>query len=110
MTKMTGTRFIAETLQGYDTTTVFFMPVFGIRALKDIEALGMRRVMVDGEKPVAYMADGYARIAGRAGVCRAQAVGAANLAAGLQDPNLAGSPVIDVKADIESITPAAWKP
>lgn len=100
MAKMTGARFIAETLQGYGTATVFFMPVFGIHALKDIEALGMRRVM----------ADGYARIAGRAGVCRAQAVGAANLATGLQDPYLAGSPVIDVKADIESITPAAWKP
>ena len=31
------------------------------------------------------MADGYARIAGRPGVCMAQSVGAANLAAGLQD-------------------------
>ena len=94
MTKMTGARFLAETLKGYGTTTVFFMPVFGIGALKDIEELGMRRVMVHGEKPAAYMADGYARIAGRAGICMAQAVGAANLAAGLQDPFLAGSPVI----------------
>ncbi len=94
MPKMTGARFLAETLQGYGTTTVFFMPVFGIRALKEIDELGMRRVMVHGEKPAAYMADGYARIAGRPGVCMAQAVGAANLAAGLQDPYLAGSPVI----------------
>ena len=31
------------------------------------------------------MADGYARVAGRPGVCMAQSVGAANLAAGLQD-------------------------
>ena len=94
MTKMTGARFLAETLQGYGTTHVFFMPVFGIRALHEIENLGMRRIMVHGEKPAAYMADGYARIAGRAGICMAQAVGAANLAAGLQDPFLAGSPVI----------------
>ena len=94
MTKMTGARFLAETLKGYGTTTVFFMPVFGIGALKEIEALGMWRVMVHSEKPAAYMADGYARIAGRAGICMAQAVGAANLAAGLQDPFLAGSPVI----------------
>ncbi|MFT5182429.1 MAG: acetolactate synthase-1/2/3 large subunit [Alphaproteobacteria bacterium] len=94
MTKMTGARFLAETLKGYGTTHVFFMPVFGIRALREIEALGMRRIMVHGEKPAAYMADGYARIAGRAGICMAQAVGAANLAAGLQDPFLAGSPVI----------------
>ena len=94
MAKMTGARFIAETLQGYGVSTVFFMPVFGIRALKEIEELGMRRVMVHGEKPAAYMADGYARIAGHPGICMAQAVGAANLAAGLQDPYLAGSPVI----------------
>ena len=94
MAKMTGARFIAETLQGYGVTTVFFMPVFGIRALQEIEELGMRRVMVHGEKPAAYMADGYARIAGHPGICMAQAVGAANLAAGLQDPYLAGSPVI----------------
>jgi acetolactate synthase-1/2/3 large subunit len=94
MAKMTGARFIAETLKGYGTTHVFFMPVFGIRALKEIEEHGMRRIMVHGEKPAAYMADGYARIAGRPGICMAQAVGAANLAAGLQDPYLAGSPVI----------------
>ena len=94
MTKMTGGRFVAETLKGYGTSQVFFMPVFGIRALKEIEDLGMRRIMVHGEKPAAYMADGYARISGRPGVCMAQSVGAANLAAGLQDPFLAKSPVI----------------
>ncbi|MBT3931825.1 MAG: thiamine pyrophosphate-binding protein, partial [Rhodospirillaceae bacterium] len=94
MTKMTGSRFLAETLKGYGLSHVFFMPVFGIGVLKEIEELGMRRIMVHGEKPAAYMADGYARIAGHPGVCMAQAVGAANLAAGLQDPYLAGSPVI----------------
>ena len=91
---MTGSRFLAETIKGYGVSHVFFMPVFGIGALREIEELGMRRIMVHGEKPAAYMADGYARIAGHPGVCRAQAVGAANLAAGLQDPYLAGSPVI----------------
>ena len=40
------------------------------------------------------MADGYARIAGRPGVCMAQSVGAANLASGLQDAFLGHSPVI----------------
>jgi len=94
LTKMTGARFVAETLKGYGTTHVFFMPVFGILALKELDELGIKRVMVHGEKPAAYMADGYARIAGRAGVCMAQSVGAANLAAGLQDSFLAGSSVI----------------
>ena len=40
------------------------------------------------------MADGYARMAGRPGVCMAQAVGALNLAAGLRDAQLANSPVM----------------
>jgi acetolactate synthase-1/2/3 large subunit len=40
------------------------------------------------------MADGYARISHRPGVCMAQSVGAANLAAGLQDAYLGVSPVI----------------
>jgi acetolactate synthase-1/2/3 large subunit len=40
------------------------------------------------------MADGYARVMGRPGVCMAQSVGAANLASGLQDAWLGRTPVI----------------
>jgi acetolactate synthase I/II/III large subunit len=40
------------------------------------------------------MADGYARLANRPGICMAQSVGAANLASGLQDPYLGRAPVI----------------
>lgn len=96
MAGITGGRYIAETFQGYGVTHVFFMPVITIRALMEMEALGIRRIQTHGEKAAAYMADGYARIAGRAGVCMAQSVGAANLAAGLQDPFLAGSPVLAI--------------
>jgi acetolactate synthase-1/2/3 large subunit len=55
---------------------------------------GIRRIRPHGEKPAAYMADGYARASGRPGVCMAQVVGALNLAAGLRDAHLAHSPVI----------------
>ena len=40
------------------------------------------------------MADGYARAAGRPGICMAQVIGALNIAAGLRDAWLAHSPVI----------------
>ena len=40
------------------------------------------------------MADGYARASGKPGVCMAQHVGGLNLAAGLRDAYLAGSPVV----------------
>src|SRR4030042_4381760 len=42
------------------------------------------------------MADGYARMSRKPGICMAQSVGAANLSAGLQDPFLAHSPVIAI--------------
>jgi hypothetical protein len=40
--------------------------------------LGIRRVLTHSEKAAAYMADGYARISRRPGICMAQSVGAAN--------------------------------
>jgi acetolactate synthase-1/2/3 large subunit len=92
--KMTGARFIAETLKGYGVTHVFFVETMLNQTLIEMEVLGMRRVLTHSEKTAAYMADGYARASRRPGVCMAQSVGAANLASGLQEPFLAHSPVI----------------
>ena len=94
MPTMTGGRFLAETLHGYGIDHVFFMPVIVQRAMVEMDKLGIRHIMTHGEKAAAYMADGYARAAQRPGICLAQSVGAANLAAGLQDPYLGLSPVI----------------
>ncbi len=96
MPRLTGGRFIAETFHGYGVTHVFFMPVIAPRALMEMERLGIRRIMTHGEKSAAYMADAYARVRRGAGICMAQSVGAANLAAGLQDAYLACSPVIAI--------------
>jgi acetolactate synthase-1/2/3 large subunit len=93
---MTGGRFIAETFQAYGITHVFFMPVIIQQALLEMEQLGIRRIMAHGEKAAAYMADGFARTSKRVGICMSQSVGAANLAAGLQDPFLASSPVMAI--------------
>jgi acetolactate synthase-1/2/3 large subunit len=60
----------------------------------EMERLGIRRIQTHGEKAAAYMADAFARIRRGPGICMAQSVGAANLAAGLQDAYLACSPVI----------------
>lgn len=96
MPMMTGGRFLAETLKGYGVTHTFFVPAIVRRALVEMERVGIRRIVTHGEKAAAYMADGYARAANRPGVCLAQSVGAANLAAGLQDASLALSPVIAI--------------
>ena len=94
MPKMTGARFIAETVHGYGITHVFFMPYIGPRALMEMENLGIKRVQTHGEKAAAYMADAYARVNRAPSLCMAQSVGAVNLAAGLQDAYLACSPVV----------------
>src|ERR1035437_8965561 len=64
------------------------------RALAAMDNMAIKRVLTHGEKAAAYMADGYARASGRPGICAAQAVGAANLAAGLRDAYMGHSPII----------------
>jgi acetolactate synthase-1/2/3 large subunit len=92
--KITGARFIAETLRGYGVTHVFYVDAILRKTMVDLEELGIRRVITHSEKAAAYMADGYARVSHRPGVCMAQSVGAANLASGLQDAYLGLAPVV----------------
>ncbi|EXG81643.1 thiamine pyrophosphate-binding protein [Cryptosporangium arvum] len=92
----TGARVVADMLAGYGVTHVFGVPAILRRTLAALEAHHphVQRVVTHGEKSAAYMADGYARVSGRPGIAMAQVVGALNLAAGLREPFLAGSPVI----------------
>src|ERR1700741_2624761 len=91
---MNGAEWLARALAGAGTTHVFFVESVLRRTLLQLKDLGVTPILAHSEKGAAYMADGYARIAGRPGVCMAQAVGAANLASGLQDAWLGRSPVI----------------
>ncbi len=97
MPRITGNRFIAETLAGYGVDHVFFVPAGTYRMLAAMEGLGIRRILAHAEKAAAYMADGYARASGRPGVVLSQSSpGANNLAAGLGDPYVGASPVIAI--------------
>jgi len=96
MAKMTGSRFLAETFKGYGVTHVFFVPAIAKTGLWEMKKLGIQPVLTHGEKAAAYMADGYARASHKPGICMAQSVGAANLAAGLQDAYLGLAPVIAI--------------
>lgn len=94
--KMTGARLFGQVLKSYGLTHLFFMDAVLRRALAQMEDTGIHRILGHSEKAVAYMADGYARVSGRPGVCLAQSVGAANLAAAMQDPYLGHSPVVAI--------------
>src|SRR4051794_41941463 len=89
---ITGAEWLARTLAANGTTHVFFIDAVLRRTLIELGALGVTRVLAHAEKSAAYMADGYARIAGRPGICFAQSVGAANLAAGAQGADLRPRP------------------
>src|SRR5436190_11566061 len=91
---MNGAEWLARALAGTGMSHVFFVESVMRRTLLQLSDLGVKPVLAHSEKAAAYMADGYARVAQRPGVCMAQSVGAANLAAGLQDAWLGRSPVI----------------
>ena len=91
-----GSVIMAKMLQGYGVPQVFYVEQMLRRTMVELETLGIRRIVTHSEKAAAYMADGYARASRKPGVCLAQSVGAANLAAGLQDAYLSRSPVIAI--------------
>ncbi len=91
---MNGAEWLARALASTGMTHVFFVESTMRRTLLALSDLGVKPILAHSEKAAAYMADGYARVAMRPGVCMAQSVGAANLASGLQDPYLGHSPVI----------------
>lgn len=95
MTTRIGAEALARMLSGYGVTHVFHVPAVLRRTMVELERqTDIKRIRPHSEKSAAYMADGYARVSGRPGVCLAQVIGALNLAAGLRDAYLAHSPVI----------------
>lgn len=94
MSNVTAASWLAKSLAARGIDHVFFIDAILRRSLVEMEHEGIRRVLVHSEKAAAYMADGYARVRGAPGICFSQAVGAANLAAGMQDAYLAQAPVL----------------
>lgn len=95
MANISGAEYLAKTFDAYGVRAVFLVPTILSRTLYELERhTKISRIVTHGEKAAVYMADGYARATGQPGVCMAQNVGAANLAAGLRDPYLGCSPVV----------------
>jgi acetolactate synthase-1/2/3 large subunit len=95
--RLTGSQLIADLFKGYGVTHVFFVSTILNPSLYQMELrTNITRVVTHGEKAAAYMADGYARASGRPGICMAQTVGAANLAAGLRDGYMGASPIVAI--------------
>jgi acetolactate synthase I/II/III large subunit len=93
---------IAEMLAAYGVSHFFFVPVILPETIKRMSRRGILPVMTHGEKAAAYMADGYARISRRVGVCGAQAIGSTNLAAGLRDAYMARTPIVALSGETDA--------
>jgi len=91
-----GHYYLADSLKACGVSHFFHMPLLAPSTIKRMTQIGLQAVATHSEKAAAYMADGYARASGRIGVCGAQAIGAANLAAGLLDAMMAKSPVLAI--------------
>jgi len=91
---LNGAEWLARAFASTGMSHVFFVESTMRRTLLALGDLGVKPILAHSEKAAAYMADGYARVAQRPGICMAQSVGAANLASGLQDSYLGHSPVI----------------
>jgi acetolactate synthase-1/2/3 large subunit len=93
---MTAGQVFARTLEGYGVTHLFMVPAMFRSGMVALEQTKIKRITVHHESSGAYMADGYARASRRPGIVMGQAVGNANIAAGLRDAFLAGSPIIAI--------------
>src|SRR6185437_15966350 len=91
-------------LSAYGVSHFFFVPVILPEAVKRMSGHGIAPIMTHGEKAAAYMADGYARISRKVGVCGAQAIGSTNLAAGLRDAYMARAPVVALSGEPDART------
>ena len=109
MSKQIGAAVLADMLEAYGVTHIFFLPAILRRMLREIERrTSITRIHTRSEAGAAYMADGYARVTGRPGICMAQIVGALNLCAGLRDAHLAKSPVIALTGGREANHRDRW--
>src|SRR5262245_6211550 len=75
MPRMTGSRFFAEAMQAYEVSHVFIVPTIITPALAEMEGMGITRVTAHTEKAAVYMADAYARVSHRPGICGSQTIG-----------------------------------
>ena len=101
---MTGAEAVVEMLKAHGVEVIFGL--CGDTSLPLYDALhrlphGMRHVLTRDERHAAYMADGYARVTGKVGVCEGPSGGGATyLLPGLVEANESSVPVLGINTDV----------
>src|SRR5205085_757267 len=99
---LTGAQAVVEMLRGHGVEIVFGL--CGDTSLRLYDALrtsSLRHVLTRDERHAAYMADGYARVTGKVGVCEGPSGGGATyILPGLAEANESSIPVLAINTDI----------
>ncbi len=101
---LTGAEAAVEMLKAHGVEILFGL--CGDTSLPFYDALarlphGMRHVLTRDERSAAYMADGYARVSGKVGVCEGPSGGGATyILPGLAEANESSVPVFCINSDI----------
>jgi acetolactate synthase I/II/III large subunit len=101
---VTGAEAVIEMLRLHRVEIIFGL--CGDTSLPLYDALarlphGMRHVLARDERSAAYMADGYARVAGKVGVCEGPSGGGVTyMLPGLAEANESSVPVLGINSDI----------
>ena len=101
---ITGAEAVVEMLKAHGVEIIFGL--CGDTSLPFYDALarlphGMRHILTRDERSAAYMADGYARVSGKVGVCEGPSGGGATyILPGLAEANESSVPVLGINSDI----------
>jgi len=106
MSSMTGAEAMVRMLQLHGVKHIFGL--CGDTSLPFYDALarldhGITHILTRDERSAAYMADGYARVSGRVGVCEGPSGGGATyLLPGIVEANESSIPVLGITTDIST--------
>src|SRR4051812_2542039 len=101
---LTGAEAVVEMLKAHGVEVIFGL--CGDTSLPFYDALarlphGMKHVLTRDERHAAYMADGYARVTGKVGVCEGPSGGGATyILPGLVEANESSIPVLAINTDV----------
>ena len=104
MNQLSGAEALVHMLRGHGVDYIFGL--CGDTSLPFYDALhrlnhGMTHILSRDERSAAYMADGYARVSGKAGVCEGPSGGGATyIAPGLVEANESSIPILAITTDI----------
>jgi acetolactate synthase-1/2/3 large subunit len=104
---LTGAEAVVEMLRAHGVEVIFglcgdtSLPLYDALARMQGGARGLRHILTRDERHAAYMADGYARVTGRVGVCEGPSGGGATyILPGLVEANESSIPVLAINTDV----------